>query len=149
MERALTGGEIGSDIFVTARRKIFTEVNCEKMSRHCDLKVMNTWAEYFSAKKGKFLFIYSESGGRRYVYIYDITTGTRIFKSDFSEPISFNAQGELSFWTEARKAAERECPSYNKWKKLGVIPIIETRVFIELSTLTLMPSEETRCSYKK
>ncbi len=148
-ERALPGIEIGSDIFVKIRRKKFTEVNCEKMSKNCNMKVLNKWAEFFLAKKGKYLIIYSETGERRDLFIYDITTGHRIFKSDFSEPIRFNYKGELSFWTEAKKAKREDCVNFDKWTKLGLTPIIEMKATFDLNNIVLIHSPETRCAYKK
>lgn len=148
-ERELKGSEIGSDIFVKFRREKFTEVNCEKMSKICDMKVLNRWAEFFLAKKGKYCIVSSGTDERRDLYIYDMTTGSRIFKSDFSGPITFNYKGELSFWTETKKATAENCSSFEKWTRLGLTPIIETKVAFDVINSVLIRSTETRCAYKR
>ena len=148
-ERSLTGGEIGSDIFVKIRRKKFTEINCEKMSKNCAMKIMNKWAQFFLAKKGKYLIITDGTDERRGLFIYDITKGKNIFQSDFSEPIRFNYKSELSFWTESKKASSGECENYDKWKKQGLIPIIEMNAILDLNKIVLIHLTDTRCAYKK
>ena len=148
-ERSLTGGEIGSDIFIKIRRKKFTEINCEKMSKNCDMKIMNKWAQFFLAKKGKYLIVTDGTDERRGLFIYDITKGKNIFQSDFSEPIRFNYKSELSFWTESKKASGGECENYDTWKKQGLIPIIEMNVILDLNKIVLIHLTDTRCAYKK
>lgn len=113
------------------------------------MKILNKWAEFFLGKRGKYLIITSGTDERRELYIYDITTGNRIFQSDFSEPISFTYKGELSFWTDARKASNKECENYDTWVKLGLTPIIEMNVILDLDKIVLIHTTETRCSYKK
>ena len=149
VERELTGNDIGSDIFIKARKRVTIEVNCEKIVTSCDIKILNKWAEFFFAKKNKHLIISSGTEGKRSLIIYDLLTGKKLFKSDFSDSIYFNYRGELSFWTESREATLEECPSFQKLIKLGITPIIETRATLDLNNLTLIYSTETRCSYKK
>ena len=55
VQEELTGGEIGSDIFVKVRMgENFPEVNCKKLIGKHILKILNKWAEYFLAKKDNF-----------------------------------------------------------------------------------------------
>ena len=149
VERELAGSGIGSDIFIKVRKRVRIQVNCEKIIKSCDMKILNEWAEFFLAKKDMHLIISSGTGERRSLIIYDLLTGKKLFKSDFSDPIYFNYRGELSFWTEIREASPGECPSFIKYLKLGGTPIIEARAILNLHDLTLIKSTETRCSVRK
>jgi hypothetical protein len=149
VEKELKGGEIGSNIFVKARGKAFPVVNCEKLIKKCTMKVLNQWSEFFLAKRNNFLFILSESGLQKKLIIYDIRIKQKTFESDFSEPVYFNAAGELCFWLVTGKAHPGNCPKYNKLAGSGLNPVIETKVTFNLETQNLSYSTDTRCNYKE
>ncbi len=150
VENELTGGEIGSNIFVKFRKgKAFPEVNCDKTARNCNMKVLNKWAEFFLAKKDNFLIIQSESGLQEKLIIYDIRTKKVVFESNFSELTDINSSGELSFWLKTDKANQNNCPEYNELKNSGYNPVIEKEVYLDLKTQNLSYSSDMRCNYKE
>lgn len=150
VEKELTGGEIGSNIFVKTRKgKAFPEVNCDKIIRKCDMQVLNKWAEYFLAKWNLFLIIRSENGPRRKLIVYDMGTKKIVFESYYSSPVYFNSSDELCFWLETGKANPGNCPKYNKLVKSGLTPVIETEVTFNLYTQNLSYTSDKRCNYNE
>jgi len=141
--------EIGSNIYIKTKKGGQIEINCEKIIRQNDMRILNEWAEFFFAKKGDCVFIRSGTGERCNLIIYDIIKKQKIFQTDFSDTIRFVAKNRICFWTETSVAEKGSCPEYEKLSHLGVIPIIETKVTLDLSNLVVIWTPEKKCSYKK
>jgi hypothetical protein len=72
---------------------------------------------------------------------------TKLFQTEYYEPIEVDKQGNVSFWMSSEAiATQGNCEKLDLWKSQGLGAAIEKEVLLNLANLELFKNGETRCS---
>jgi len=137
-------GRMGYDIYVKNIEGKDSYVPCKQVIKAYDFVLKN---ESFWGIRDKLLFVDSGTGpDPRILLIYDLEKKERVFKGDYSSPITLKEDGGLYFWQASDVATKDNCPRYDELREGGLGAAIETKVVLDLENFIIRKTTETRCA---
>ncbi len=138
---------VGSIIFVKKKPNPNSVIKCSDVRDHPDLVVEDSGeAQYFFGLKDKWIFTDGGTGPEpRDLGVYDLERKKTVFRSSYGSPISLDGKGILTFWSGEGVATPANCKEFEMWKKAQLGAAIETKTKLNLKTLAVEKTSETRC----
>jgi hypothetical protein len=139
---------MGTDILVKYKSVPKENYPCEYLINSGDFEIKNEWVEYYSGVKGDLLLLDSTTGpGPTPITIWDLKKREKVYVGSWADPVF--QDNSVLYWEETGEATIENCPEYTKWKSHGLGGVIETKVLLNLSDLTITKTTETRCSVRQ
>ena len=139
-------GNAGADILVKFKPEPGTKFPQRYIVEKRDLEIKNEYAEYYADLKGDMLILNSTTGpDPSGLIIWNLAKHKKVFTGTWSDPQKSD-DNSLIYWLGTGKATEKNCPEYKRWKSQGLDGAIETRVILDLKTLKIRKTKETRCA---
>jgi hypothetical protein len=142
--------QVGSDTLIKSKPAKDAPVACEYSAGASDFEIKNEFAEYFMGLHGDLLFLDSSTGpGESGMTIYNLTSRKKVFETAYLGPIAVSGE-IMSLWQVAKEnATTAECPDAEKIAHDGLTPTLEKRMVLDLRTLALSETKETRCGVEQ
>lgn len=138
--------EVGSDIFVKKRNLQDKTARAGEIIKNCSFSYRNVISEYFyGVYKGLLLIDSGTDTEPRGLFIFDIDKKKKVYETQYSSPISIEAGGKLTFWTEQGEATMKNCPQLASWEKVGLGAAIEKKIIVDLRTFKTTTTAYRRC----
>lgn len=109
------------------------------------------WSEFYLGLTGDFLLLDSGTGpGIRGLIIYDLSKREKVFTDGYESYPYQSAvtiqENSLIYWTGTDiEPTPENCPELEYWESAGLGAVIETKVKLDLSTLTKVELGEHQC----
>ncbi len=151
----------GEDILVKYKSDKSQNISCNYSLEETDFEIKNTCndgpscyrAQHLSGVFDNLLIIdEGTSPENRGLIVYDLTKKSMVFSDTYnSSNNSLDPQGNIiSYWHSTKDIAdEQNCPKIKEYKSLGGGAKTETKISLDLSSLTRKELGETRCSYSQ
>jgi len=127
------------------------QIRCSYTVGESDYVIEKEWAVYYLGLTGDFLLLDQGTGpGIRGLIIYDLSKREKVFTDGYeSYPVQSAViiqQDSLIYWTGTDiEATPQNCPEFEKWSSGGLGAVVETKVKLDLSTLTKAELGEHQC----
>ena len=138
---------VGTNILVKYKTTANQHFACSYTVGKNDFEIKNGDADYFLAFTDNFLVIdRGTAPDPRGLIVYDLRSRTQVYADRYSKPWSV-AGDTITYWNPTdTKATTQNCPKLAEYTSQGLGALIESRVTLDLSTLTKKASGEYRCS---
>jgi hypothetical protein len=151
----------GDDILIKYRSDKNQNIACDYSLGNTDFELKNFCddgpvcyrAQHFSSITDNLLIVDEGTGTEnRNIVIYDLVKKAKVFSDTYNSSVdSIKPQGNLiSYWQTTNTVANSQnCPKIKEYQNQGGGAKIETKISLDLSTLTKKELGETRCSYSQ
>jgi hypothetical protein len=143
--------EVGSNIIVRHKKTNDEQNVCEYAVKVDDFEVKNGVkngdAFYFFGIADNVLFIDDGTGPNRTLHLYNIPLREKILDiSLYQSPVRAEDAHHVSYWQTYGEATRDQCPTnYDQLHEEQMGPMVEVKCLLDLRSLEIKTSKETRC----
>ena len=148
----------GDNILIKYKTNADQNISCEYSVDKTDYELKNTCsygpvcylAQYVSNIEGNLLIVDEGTGpDNRNIIIYDLTKRAKVFSDTYSTgDLSYLQNNTIIYWVNTNEIANKQnCPEIDEYQKMGGKAVLESKISLNLSSLTKNGLGEYRCSY--
>ncbi len=142
--------EGGTDFLIKNKTQSTQPFECIYSVGEGDFEISDERPMYYLALEGKFLVI--DSGTAPYprgLMVYDLARRTTVYTDGYSAPIDIG-RSTIEYWeTSSEIPTQKNCPELKEWESGGLGAAIESRVRVDLATLSKRELGENRCAARQ